>query len=142
MLDNTRIFLYNIKCKGGAESDPEKEIRNMKVVLNKSVFSLNEKELIKQFKMEWAVPTIDDLSSVMGVVGECLHIVVQRVIEVLEIELTKNHYEPTYWVSVVAKGYDENFNEVYAEISFDYRQAVMACSGDRIDNFSQIYKKI
>ena len=114
----------------------------MKVTLNKKVFALDEKKLIKQFKSEWATPTVGDIETVLGVVSVCLNIHSPKLVAVREIELTKNHFEPTYWVSVVVKGFDENFNELYVEIGFDYKQAVLSCSGDRIDNFTQIYKKV
>lgn len=114
----------------------------MKVTLDKKVFTLDEKELIKQFKTEWATPTTDDIETVSGFVAVCLNIIAPKLIAVREIELTKNHFEPTYWVSVVVKGFDENYNELYAEIGFDYKQAVLSCSGDNIDNSTQIYKKV
>ena len=114
----------------------------MKVTLNKKVFTLEEKELIKQFKADWTTPTMDDIKSAVSVTAISIDIDGAKLIAVNEIELTKNHYKPTYWVTVVVQGTDKNFNEIYAEIGFDYIQAVMACFGDKIDNFTQIYKKV
>lgn len=114
----------------------------MKVTLDKKAFMLDEGDLIKVFKSEWTTPTTDDIKSALNVVACCLNIVAPTLVVVREIELTKNRFEPTYWVSVIAKGFDESCNEVYAEIGFDYRQAVLSCSGDWVDNFTQIYKRV
>ena len=114
----------------------------MKVILNKKVFTLDETELINQFKAEWSTPSIKDIEIPVSVVAANLNICFHKLISVSEIELTKNHYKPTYWVTAIIKGTDKDCNEVYAEIGFDYIQAILACYGDKIDNFTQIYKKV
>ncbi|MDE6597287.1 MAG: hypothetical protein K2K60_01440 [Clostridia bacterium] len=114
----------------------------MKVVLDKKVFTLDEAELVRQFKAEWSTPTIDDIKSAVNVTAISLDIAGSELIAVKEIELTKNHYKPTYWVTVIIKGSDKDFNEIYAEMGFDYVQAILACFGDKIDNFTQIYKRV
>ena len=114
----------------------------MKVTLNKKVFTLEEKELIKQFKAEWTTPTPDDIKSAVNVTAISIDISCAKLIAVNEIELTKNHYKPTYWITAIIKGLDKDCNEIYAEIGFDYVQAIMACFGDKIDNFTQIYKRV
>lgn len=114
----------------------------MKVTLNKKVFTLEEKELIKQFKAEWTTPTIDDIKSAVNVTASSIDIYSVKLIAVSEIELTKNHYKPTYWITAIIKGSDKDCNEIYAEIGFDYIQAIMTCFGDKIDNFTQIYKRV
>ena len=114
----------------------------MKVVLDKKVFSLDEKELIKQFKAEWATPVIDDIKSAVRVTAVSVDIDFFELVAVKEIELTKNHFKPTYWITAIIKGCDKDLNEIYAEIGFDYVQAILACFGDKIDNFTQIYKKV
>lgn len=113
----------------------------MKVTLNKKVFNLDETEVIKQFKAEWTTPTMDDIKSGARVTAISIDIDFSELIAVKEIELTKNHFKPTYWITVVIKGLDKDLNEIYAEIGFDYIQAIMACFGDKIDNFTQIYKR-
>lgn len=112
----------------------------MKVTLNKKVFNLDETEVIKQFKAEWTTPTIDDIKSAVKVTAVSIDIYSADLIAVREIELTKNHFKPTYWITAIVKGSDKDCNEIYAEIGFDYIQAIMACCGDKIDNFTQIYK--
>lgn len=112
----------------------------MKVTLNKKSFNLDETEVIKQFKAEWTTPTIDDIKSTVRVTAISKDIDFSELIAVKEIELTKNHFKPTYWITAIIKGFDKNLNEIYAEIGYDYVQAMFACFGDKINNFTQIYK--
>ena len=113
----------------------------MKVTLNKAVFALDEKELIKQFKAEWAIPTMGDIETAVKLAAYCVGIAPCELVAVREIELTKNRYKPTYWVATVVKGWSKD-GEVYAEIGFDYIQAMLSALGDEIDNFTFIYKRV
>lgn len=114
----------------------------MKVVLDKKAFTLNEKELIKQFKAEWNTPILDDIKSAIRVTAASVDIDFSELIAVKEIELTKNRFKPTYWVTAIIKGLDKDLNEIYAEVSCDYVQAILACFGDKIDNYIQVYKRV
>lgn len=114
----------------------------MKATLNKKVFNLDETNVIKQFKAEWGTPSTDDIKSAVNVTANSLDICATEFIAVREIELTKNRFKPTYWVTAVIKGTDEHCNEIYAEIGFDYLQAIMATADDKIDNYTLIYKKV
>lgn len=114
----------------------------MKVTLDRKVFTLDEKEVIKQFKSEWGAPILEGIKSAVRLAAISVGIDFSELVAVREIELTKNRLTPTYWITTIIKGLDENLNEIYAEIGFDYVQAILACYGDKIDNFTQIYKKL
>lgn len=114
----------------------------MKVTLNKKVFSLAETNEIKQFKAEWGTPSTDDIKSAVRTTAYSLGICFDKLIAVSEIELTKNRFKSTYWVTAIVKGTTEDCKEIYAEIGFDYIQAIMACPDDKIDNFTLIYKRV
>ena len=113
----------------------------MKVVLDKKVFSMDEVELINQFKGEWNTPTAEDIRTAANALFSRLDIRGGEIVAVSKVELTKNRFKPTYWISMVVKGRDAEANEIYAEIDFDYVQAIMADDESSIDNYTQIYKR-
>ncbi len=116
----------------------------MKIKLDKDAFTLSEKELIKKFKTEWATPSFDEIRTAATAAAQKENIELTRLVVVDEIELTKNRYELTYWIKVIIQGYKIERPEtcdVFAEIEFDYVQAITASPEDRIDHIAKIFKE-
>ncbi|MGN0812658.1 MAG: hypothetical protein ACI4MQ_04015 [Candidatus Coproplasma sp.] len=111
----------------------------MKVTINKRNFTLDEIDDIKQFKAEWQTPTIDEIKTAVQTTAYGMDIPFCNLIAVQKIEISKSHFKPTYWITTVIKGTNKYNKNIFAEMEFDYVQAILASPGDKIDNYTIFY---
>lgn len=107
----------------------------MKVVLAKKSFTMDEGDLIKQFKDEWqSLLDPETVKSCAIKAAERCGLEATELVKVESVELTKNKNRPTYWVNTIVRGWG-----FYAEVSFDFVDAIQASSEDKIDTYKKVF---
>lgn len=109
----------------------------MKVILVKKSFTMDEGDLIKQFKDEWQSSLdFETVKSCAIKAAERCGLEATELVQIESVELTKNRLRPTYWVNTIVRGYG-----FYAELSFDFVDAIQASSEDKIDTYRRVFKE-
>lgn len=109
----------------------------MKVILVKKSFTMDECDLIKQFKDEWQSSLdFETVKSCAIKAAERCGIEATELVQIESVELTKNRLRPTYWINTIVRGYG-----FYAELSFDFVDAIQASPEDKIDTYRRVFKE-
>ncbi len=107
----------------------------MKVVLVKKSFTMDESELIKKFKDEWQSSLdFETVKSCAIKAAEHCGLEATELVKIESVELTKNKFRPTYWINTIVHGWG-----FYAELSFDFIDAIQASPEDKIDTFKKVF---
>lgn len=109
----------------------------MKVVLVKKSFTMDEGALIKKFKDEWQSSLDFETVKTCAIkAAERCGLEVTELVQIESVELTKNKLRPTYWINTIVRGWG-----FYAELSFDFLDAVQASYEDKIDTFTKVFRE-
>lgn len=109
----------------------------MKVVLDKKSFTMDEGGLIKEFKGQWQESlNPETVKSCALKAAERSGLEATELVKIESVELTKNKFRPTYWINTIVRGWG-----FYAELSFDFVDAIQASSEDKIDTYKKVYKE-